>query len=56
VITPQRPDALYTADDRADKQISATGASLKDWAPESWREREVGGCTHVVKIQLSRIA
>ena len=40
VISPQQPDALYTADDRADKKISATGASLKDWSPSSWRARE----------------
>ena len=34
------PDALYEATDRGDKQISATGASLADWTPKSWRERE----------------
>lgn len=39
-MTPQRPGSLYTADDRADKQISATGASLKDWSPDSWQSRE----------------
>jgi len=40
VISSSKPDALYTAGDRAGKQISATGASLKDWAPDSWQARE----------------
>ena len=40
MITPNQPDALYHSSDRGDKQISATGASLKDWSPSSWRDRE----------------
>ena len=34
------PDALYESADRGAKQISATGASLADWTPSSWRARE----------------
>ena len=40
MISPQQPNALYEAADRGDKQISATGASLKDWSPDSWKQRE----------------
>ena len=40
MISPQQPNALYQAADRGDKQISATGASLKDWSPDSWKQRE----------------
>ena len=43
VISPgsaPSPDALYESADRGAKQISATGASLADWTPSSWRARE----------------
>jgi hypothetical protein len=42
VISPgsaPSPDALYESADRGAKQISATGASLADWSPSSWRAR-----------------
>ena len=33
-------DAMFLGDRAANKEVSATGASLKDWKPDSWKSRE----------------